>query len=39
MSYRNPRTHPATHEVTNQAGALEDVNLYAADEILMSACA
>ncbi|HEY1752922.1 MAG TPA: acyl-CoA dehydrogenase family protein [Caulobacteraceae bacterium] len=39
MSYRNPRTHLATHEVTNQAAPLEDVNLYAADEILTSACA
>jgi putative acyl-CoA dehydrogenase len=39
MSYRNPRTRLATHEVANQPAPLEDVNLYAADEILTSACA
>jgi putative acyl-CoA dehydrogenase len=39
MSYRNPRTHLATHDVTNQAQPLEDVNLYAADAILTFACA
>jgi putative acyl-CoA dehydrogenase len=39
VSYRNPRTRLATHEVTNQPTPLEDVNLYAADAILTSACA
>jgi len=39
MAHRNPRTHLATHEVTNQPPPLEDVNLYTADEILTSACA
>jgi putative acyl-CoA dehydrogenase len=38
MAPRNPRTHLATHDVSNQPPPLEDVNLYAADEILMSAC-
>lgn len=35
--HRNPRTHLATHEVTNQATPLEDVNLYSADPILAAA--
>lgn len=39
MSPRNPRTRLATHEVTNQPRPLEDVNLYASDAILTSACA
>ena len=39
VSYRNPRTRLATHEVTNQPRPLEDVNLYANDAILISACA
>ena len=39
MSHRNPRTRLATHEVVNQSAPLEDVNLFAADEILRSACA
>jgi len=39
MAHRNPRTHLATHDVTNQPPPLEDVNLYAADAILQSACA
>ncbi len=39
MAHRNPRTHLATHDVSNQPPPLEDVNLYAADEILRSACA
>ncbi|MGQ0531068.1 MAG: acyl-CoA dehydrogenase family protein [Caulobacteraceae bacterium] len=39
MAPRNPRTHLATHEVTNQPPPLEDVNLYSADAILTSACA
>lgn len=39
MAHRNPRTRLATHEVLNQPPPLEDVNLYAADEILTSACA
>jgi putative acyl-CoA dehydrogenase len=39
VSYRNPRTRLATHEVTNQPRPLEDVNLYASDAILTSACA
>ncbi len=39
MAPRNPRTHLATHDVSNQPPPLEDVNLYAADEILTSACA
>lgn len=39
MPYRNPRTQLATHEVTNQPHALEEVNLFSADEILTSACA
>ena len=38
MAYRNPRAHLATHEVTNQAGPLEDVNLFGADAILTAAC-
>jgi putative acyl-CoA dehydrogenase len=38
MSYRNPRIRLATHEVTNQPRPLEDVNLYASDAILTSAC-
>ncbi len=38
MAYRNPRTRLATHEVTNQSRPLEDVNLFASDEILLSAC-
>jgi putative acyl-CoA dehydrogenase len=38
MAYRNPRTHLATHEVTNQASPLEDVNLFTGDDILQSAC-
>lgn len=38
MPNRNPRSHLATHEVTNQAAALEDVNLFASDAILMFAC-
>jgi putative acyl-CoA dehydrogenase len=37
MSARNPRTHLATHDVTNQPPPLEDLNLYAADEILRCA--
>jgi putative acyl-CoA dehydrogenase len=39
MSYRNPRTRLATHEVTNQPRPLEDVNLHDSDAILTSACA
>jgi putative acyl-CoA dehydrogenase len=39
MSHRNPRTFLATHEVTNQAEPLEDVNLFTCDAILTSACA
>lgn len=39
MAHRNPRARLATHEVANQPPALEDVNLYTADEILTSACA
>jgi putative acyl-CoA dehydrogenase len=39
MAHRNPRSHLATHEVSNQPPPLEDVNLFAADEILTSACA
>ena len=39
MSYRNPRTRLATHEVTNQPRPLEDVNLHESDAILTSACA
>jgi putative acyl-CoA dehydrogenase len=39
MAYRSPRTRLATHEVTNQPRPLEDVNLYAGDAILRSACA
>jgi putative acyl-CoA dehydrogenase len=39
VSYRNPRTRLATHEVTNQPPPLEDVNLYTSDAILTSACA
>ncbi|MGH6949563.1 MAG: DNA alkylation response protein, partial [Vitreimonas sp.] len=39
MSHRNPRARLATHEVANQPPPLEEVNLYAADEILRSACA
>jgi putative acyl-CoA dehydrogenase len=38
MAHRNPRTHLATHEVTNQPPPLEDVNLYTSDAILTSAC-
>ncbi|MFI4974533.1 MAG: acyl-CoA dehydrogenase family protein [Caulobacterales bacterium] len=38
MPHRNPRASLATHEVTNQAEALEDVNLFASDAILTSAC-
>ncbi len=38
MAHRNPRTHLATHEVSNQPQPLEDVNLYTADAILTSAC-
>ncbi len=38
MSYRNPRTRLATHEVTNQPRPLEDVNLYTSDAILRAAC-
>lgn len=38
MPHRNPRSHLATHEVTNQAAPLEDVNLFASDAILTSAC-
>lgn len=34
MAPRNPRTHLATHDVANQPPPLEDVNLFAADEIL-----
>jgi putative acyl-CoA dehydrogenase len=39
MPHRNPRSQLATHEVTNQSRPLEDVNLFASDEILKSACA
>jgi putative acyl-CoA dehydrogenase len=39
MAYRNPRTELATHEVTNQAAPLEDVNLFTHDPILTSAVA
>jgi putative acyl-CoA dehydrogenase len=39
MAHRNPRAVLATHEVTNQAAPLEDVNLYAADPILTAAAA
>jgi putative acyl-CoA dehydrogenase len=39
MAYRNPRTHLATHEVTNQPRPLEDVNLYTSDAILRASCA
>jgi hypothetical protein len=38
MSYRSPRTELLTHEVLNQARPLEDVNLFTADEVLMSVC-
>ncbi|HYD86803.1 MAG TPA: acyl-CoA dehydrogenase family protein [Vitreimonas sp.] len=38
MAHRNPRAHLATHDVTNQPPPLEDVNLYATDAILRSAC-
>lgn len=38
MAYRNPLAHLATHDVTNQPGPLEDVNLFAADAILTAAC-
>ncbi len=38
MADRYPRAHLATHEVTNQPPPLEDVNLFAADPILTSAC-
>lgn len=37
MAPRNPRTHLATHDVSNQPPPLEDVNLFTADEILRSA--
>src|SRR5450756_2654456 len=39
VSSHNPRTRLATHDVTNQPRPLEDVNLYASDTILTSACA
>ncbi|HXQ14580.1 MAG TPA: acyl-CoA dehydrogenase family protein [Caulobacteraceae bacterium] len=39
MAHRNPRAGLATHEVTNQAEPLEDVNLFTSDAILTSACA
>ncbi len=39
MPHRNPRSRLATHEVTNQAAPLEDVNLFTSDAILTSACA
>jgi putative acyl-CoA dehydrogenase len=39
MAYRNPRTHLATHDVTNQPKPLEDVNLYTSDDILRASCA
>lgn len=39
MAPRNPRAQLATHDVANQPPPLEDLNLYAADEILRSACA
>lgn len=35
--HRNPRTHLATHDVTNQPAPLEDVNLFSADVLLTSA--
>ncbi|HWF01446.1 MAG TPA: acyl-CoA dehydrogenase family protein [Caulobacteraceae bacterium] len=38
MAYLQPRTQLATHEVTNQADPLEDVNLFSADAMLKSAC-
>lgn len=38
MSHRNPRTLLATHEVLNQPSPLEDVNLFASDAILGTAC-
>ena len=38
MAPRNPRTRLSSHEVTNQAGPLEDVNLFSADVMLTSAC-
>jgi putative acyl-CoA dehydrogenase len=38
MADRNPRAHLATHEVANQPPPFEDVNLFAGDEILRSAC-
>jgi putative acyl-CoA dehydrogenase len=38
MAYRNPRAHLATHEVTNQPGSLEDVDLFTADAMLTAAC-
>jgi putative acyl-CoA dehydrogenase len=37
MAYRNPRAHLATHEVTNQPGPLEDIDLFTADAILTAA--
>lgn len=37
MPPHNPRTHLATHDVANQATALIDVNLYAADPIMHAA--
>jgi putative acyl-CoA dehydrogenase len=39
MSYRNPRTRLTTHDVTNQPPPFENVNLYAADDIVRAACA
>ncbi len=39
MAPRNPRAQLATHDVTNQPGPLEDVNLFSADLMLTSACA
>src|SRR5665213_21969 len=39
MPFRKPRTSLSTHEVTNQAEALEDVNLFSSDAILTSSCA
>jgi putative acyl-CoA dehydrogenase len=38
MPYRNPRVALATHEVTNQPAPLSEVNLFSADEILISSC-
>jgi putative acyl-CoA dehydrogenase len=39
MAPLNPRTHLATHEVTNQPPPFEDVNLYASDRVLKDAVA